>query len=270
VNAMEIRDLTVRYGRTTILSDISLSVPTGEWMAVIGPNGAGKTTLLRAIAGLVRFEGKVALDGVEVSDLRPKARARMIAIVPQRPVLPPSMSVLDYVLLGRTPYIRYFDTETKADIEVVRRSLERLGISVFADRSLGSLSGGEQQRVVLARAIAQEAPTLLLDEGTSALDVGSQQQVLELVESLRVREGFTVLSAMHDLTLAGQFGHSLALISAGQLVAVGAPADVLNEDTIAAHYGATVRVMNDADGIVVAPIRRSAGRPAGRAHEVQA
>jgi cobalamin transport system ATP-binding protein len=167
------------------------------------------------------------------------------------------MTVLDYALLGRTPHIRYFDTETKDDVRIVHRVLDRLEITAFADRPLGSLSGGEQQRVVLARALAQEAPTLLLDEGTSALDIGGQQQVLELVDSLRQTEELTVLSAMHDLTLAGEFADRLALIGNGVVAAYGSPAEVLREDLIEQHYNVTVRVTNDAGSILVSPIRAS-------------
>jgi iron complex transport system ATP-binding protein len=212
---------------------------------------------LRAIAGLTPFTGSILLGGEEVAQMHSRERARVVAIVPQRPVLPPAMTVFEYTLLGRTPYIRYFDVEQHHDIEVVGNALERLEISPFADRQLGSLSGGEQQRVVLARALAQEAPVLLLDEGTSALDIGSQQQVLELVESLRADHGFTVMSAMHDLTLAGQFADTLALIGGGRLVDTGSPEDVLRAETIATHYGATVRITRDEDGIVVAPVRRA-------------
>jgi len=260
VNAIEVRDVSVRILDATILQDISLDVPAGEWVGLIGPNGAGKTTLLRAIAGLAPYQGTIRLDENDVARLSPKQRARMVAIVPQRPVLPPPMTVFEYVLLGRTPYIRYFDTEQRHDIDVVGRALDRLDVSAFADRVLDSLSGGEQQRVVLARALAQEAPILLLDEGTSALDIGSQQQVLELVETLRLTDGFTVVSAMHDLTLAGQFAHSLALISHGRLIAEGEPADVLTEETILTHYGAAVRITHDDYGIIVAPVRAAGAR----------
>ena len=260
MSTIEIRDVSVRIMHAEILSEVSLTVRSGEWVALIGPNGAGKTTLLRAIAGLTPFDGAITIDGHDVTRLPSKVRARTIAIVPQRPVLPPPMTVFDYVLLGRTPYIRYFDTEQANDLSVARRALERLDIASFAERPLASLSGGEQQRVVLARALAQEAPILLLDEGTSALDIGSQQQVLELVESLRLTDEFTVVSAMHDLTLAGQFAHALALLSHGRLIATGDPADVLTEDTIRAHYGAEVRVRHDDDGIVVSPIRAALAR----------
>ena len=261
MNAIEIRDVSVRIMHATILSDISLDIPAGDWVALIGPNGAGKTTLLRAIAGLAPFEGTIHVDGQDVPHMSARERARKVAIVPQRPVLPPPMTVFEYVLLGRTPYIRYFDTEQRHDIDVVGDALNRLDISAFGDRVLASLSGGEQQRVVLARALAQEAPILLLDEGTSALDIGSQQTVLELVEELRSAGDLTVVSAMHDLTLAGQFAHSLALISRGRLVAEGEPADVLTEGTVLEHYGAAVRITHDADGIVVAPVRVAHRRP---------
>ncbi|HJT37215.1 MAG TPA: ABC transporter ATP-binding protein [Actinomycetota bacterium] len=255
MSAIEIRDVSVRIMHAEIVTGVSLDVSSGEWLALIGPNGAGKTTLLRTIAGLSPFRGEVLLDGRDVSRMSAKQRARTVALVPQRPVLPPPMTVFEYVLLGRTPYIRYFDTEQASDLLVARTALDRLDIREFADRPLGSLSGGEQQRVVLARAIAQQAPILLLDEGTSALDIGSQQQVLELVEELRLTDGFTVVSAMHDLTLAGQFAHTLALMSGGRLITTGDAARVLNVELIREHYGAEVRVTQDGDDIVVSPVR---------------
>jgi len=256
VNALDVRHVSVGIARTPILHDVSFAAPRGEWLALIGPNGAGKTTLLRAIAGLVPVEeGTILLDGVPTAEMNVRSRARAVAIVPQRPVLPPAMTVFDYVLLGRTPYIRYFDVETSTDIAAAGNALNRLDIADFAERPLGSLSGGEQQRVVLARAIAQSAPVLMLDEGTSALDIGGQQQVLELVEALRVSEGLTVISAMHDLTLAGQFAHMLTLLSHGRVITQGVPHDVLREDLIRETYGAEVRIRHEEDGIVVSPVR---------------
>ncbi len=264
MSGIEIRSVSVRIMHAEILRDVSLRVASGEWLALIGPNGAGKTTLLRAIAGLTPFEGSILLDGADVARMPARQRARTVAIVPQRPVLPPAMTVFEYVLLGRTPYIRYFDTEQASDLAVARSALDRLAIAEFADRPLDSMSGGEQQRVVLARALAQEAPILLLDEGTSALDIGSQQQVLELVEELRLTDGFTVVSAMHDLTLAGQFAHALALISRGRVVTTGEPSGVLTVDAIREHYGAEVRITSVDDGIVVSPVRGAASRRVAR------
>jgi iron complex transport system ATP-binding protein len=166
------------------------------------------------------------------------------------------MSVADYALMGRTPYISYLGTESHTDIEVVHDVLSRLELVDLADRSLGSLSGGELQRAVLARALSQEAPILLLDEPTSALDVGHMQQVLELVDTLRRERELTVVSAMHDLTLAGQFAESLVLLDEGRTVASGSAREVLTEAIITKHYGASVKVVVDSEGgVVVVPTR---------------
>ena len=260
MSSIEVRSLSVSLGGRDILNDVTISVSSGGWLGVIGPNGAGKTTLLRAIAGLVPASGEVFLDDVPAASMRPRDRARRIAIVAQRPVLPGAMTVADYVLLGRTPHIAYLDVETRSDLDIAATALERLDIGSFADRPLGTLSGGEQQRVVLARALAQAAPALLLDEGTNALDVGSQQEVLELVSELRESDGITVVSAMHDLTLASQYAESVALLGGGRIVAAGTPENVIREDLIASHYGADVRVARTEDGLVVFPVRRRAAR----------
>jgi cobalamin transport system ATP-binding protein len=260
VSAIDVRSLSVALAGRQILHDVSLGVPSGGWLGLIGPNGAGKTTLLRAVAGLVPASGEVTFDGAPAREMRARDRAKLVAIVAQRPVLPDAMIVSDYVLLGRTPHIAYLDTETRSDLEIAAAALERLDVAEFAGRPLGTLSGGEQQRVVLARALAQATPTLLLDEGTNALDVGSQQQVLELVAELRETDGITVISAMHDLTLASQYADSVALLGAGRVVAAGPPGDVIRPDLIAAHYGADVHVEETSDGIVVYPVRRRLAR----------
>jgi iron complex transport system ATP-binding protein len=255
VSTIETRDLRVTLGGRAILDGVSLSVGAGEWLGIIGPNGAGKTTLLRAIAGLVPSSGSVSLGGDDAAGLRPRDRARRVAIVSQRPLLPDAMTVSEYVLLGRSPYVSYFGSEARDDIEAVAAALDRLGIGAFAERPLGTLSGGEQQRAVLARALAQAAPTLLLDEGTSALDVGAQQQVLEIVSELREEQELTVLSAMHDLTLAGQFTDRVALLSSGAIAAAGRPDAVITEELVREHYGADVRVTRGPDGLVISPVR---------------
>jgi iron complex transport system ATP-binding protein len=264
VSSVEVRSLSVTLAGREVLRDVSMAVPSGGWLGVIGPNGAGKTTLLRAIAGLVPASGGVFVDDVDASTLRPRERAQRVAIVAQRPLLPPAMTVADYVLLGRTPHIGYLDTETRSDVDAAARALERLDAGGFADRTLGTLSGGEQQRVVLARALAQAAPILLLDEGTNALDVGSQQQVLELVSALRDQDGLTVVSAMHDLTLAAQYADTVTLLGGGRVIEAGMPEAVIREELIAAHYGADVRVSRTDDGIVVFPVRRRGARVGGR------
>ena len=257
MTVIELRDVTVGYEDAPVLQGIDLDVAAGEWVALIGPNGAGKSTLLKACVGMVRPAGSLRVDGDQPERLRPRELARRIAFVPQQPTIPGGISVTDYVLLGRTPYIGHFGVESPHDLAVVAGVLERLDLAALAGRRMDQLSGGELQRTVLARALAQEAPLLLLDEPTSALDVGHQQQVLELVEELRHERGLTVLSAMHDLTLAGQFADRLLLLAGGRIAAAGPARAVLTEDTIRRHYDATVRVLVDEDGaVVVIPTRR--------------
>ena len=256
MTALTLRDLSVELGGSPILDDITGSVDHGEWVTVIGPNGAGKSTLLRAVAGLVPRKGAVEIGGEDGASLGRRDLARRVALVPQIPELPPSMTVAEYVLLGRTPHQGYLAREGAHDLEIADAALLRLDLVDFASRRLGTLSGGERQRAVLARALAQQAPILLLDEPTNALDVGRGQQALELVDALRREAGLTVLAAMHDLTLAGQYADRLLLLDGGRIVAAGAVPDVLTDELISRHYGAFVRVLRDDDGrVVVVPVR---------------
>ncbi len=166
--------------------------------------------------------------------------------------------MLDYTLLGRTPHLGYFATESDHDRRYCAELLERLGLTAMAGRTLATLSGGELQRIVLARALAQEAPVLLLDEPTSALDLGRRVDTLELVDELRLQLGLTVVSAMHDLTLAGQFADRLMLLSGGAVVAAGPPSEVLDEGLLSRHFGGRVRVFTtDGGDLVVVPQRTS-------------
>ena len=254
---LEACELSVTLGRAQVVRDISATIERGEWVALIGPNGAGKTTILRALAGLVSFAGQVLLEGRSVAESSRREIARQIALVPQHPQTPPELTVAEYVLLGRTPHIGYLATEARSDRLAAERAIARLALRSFAERPLGSLSGGELQRAVLARALAQEAPILLLDEPTSALDLGRQQQALELVDSLRRDDELTVVSAMHDLSLAGQYADRLLLLDRGQVVAEGSASEVLSEASIASYYGAHVRVLHENGSVFVLPQRES-------------
>jgi iron complex transport system ATP-binding protein len=252
VTALSLERLTVELGGRNVVDGVSFAVERGEWVTVIGPNGAGKSTLLRCVAGLIGHHGQIALDGDALRRLGRREVARRVAIVPQSPLMPAAMSVREYVLLGRTPYVSYAGREGRRDRAATEEAIARLDLADLAARPLGTLSGGERQRAVLARALAQEAPLLLLDEPTSALDAGRQQEALELIDALRLDAGLTVLAAMHDLTLAGQYASRLLLLSGGRIVARGAPVEVLTEPLIAEHYGARVRIV---DGAVI-PVRR--------------
>lgn len=241
----------VAFNGDFALGPVTIEVGDGEWVGLIGPNGAGKSTMLKAAADLIGYDGVVTLaNGRRTPGLD-------IAWMPQRPQLPEGMGVADYVMLGRTPHVGYLGSEGRADFESVSLALEKLGLQSFAYRSLGTLSGGESQRAVLARALAQEAPVLLLDEPTSSLDIGHAIEVLEVIDDLRRAEGLTVVTAVHDLTLAGRFADRLVLLAEGMIQADGDPNEVLTEDNLTAHYGAGIRVVEDNDGPTVIPTRRS-------------
>ena len=248
--------VSVSYDGVRVVHELSIDVPAGEWLALIGPNGAGKTTVLRAIARLAHFEGVISIDDQNVLSIGARDVARRVALLLQEPQMPDSMSVSQYVLLGRSPHLGYLGKEGARDRRIVADVLARLALDEFAARPLGHLSGGERQRAAIARALAQQAPVLLIDEPTTSLDVGRQQAVLELIDELRKEQGLTVIAAMHELTLAGQYADRLALMAAGRIVAVGPAAEILTEPVISEHYRANVRVvaMNGAGNAVV-PVR---------------
>lgn len=254
--ALDIRDVTVRYGDLTAVGPVSLAVPSGAWHCIIGPNGAGKSSLLRAAAGLVEFSGTVEVKGVDVAQARVRERARLAALVPQHPVMPADMALADYVMLGRTAHIPAFRSETPSDRAAVSEALERMDLVELAGRRLSQLSGGERQRAILARALAQQSPVLLLDEPTTSLDIGHAQSMLEVIDSLRRDQALTVLSTMHDLTLAAAFSDELIALDHGAIIARGVPSGVLTEKMVTDCYEATVRVIATSPGrVAVIPVR---------------
>jgi len=254
--SLRVERLRVAYDGRTVLDGVNMRVRSGEWVGVIGPNGAGKTTLLRAIAGLVPATGTVTVDGRDLTGAPRRERARLIALVPQRPLIPPGMRVVDYVLLGRTPHAGPLLGFSRDDLAAVEHTLTSLDLLGLADRELTTLSGGELRRVVIARALAQDTPVLLLDEPTASLDIGRRQEVMELVDRLRRERQVAVVGALHDLTLAGQFTDRLLLLAGGRVVDEGHAGRVLTPEAILRHYGASVRILDDGSGgIVVIPVR---------------
>ncbi|MCI0424456.1 MAG: ABC transporter ATP-binding protein [Actinobacteria bacterium] len=243
-------DVAVAYSGVAVLGPVDLLVGDGEWVGLIGPNGAGKSTLLRTAVGLAPNTGTVtARNG------RPRPGPD-VAWLPQRPSLPEGMGVADYVMLGRSPHIGYLGRESRHDREAVKSALTALGLEQLARRPLGTLSGGEVQRVVLARALAQQAPVLLLDEPTAGLDLGHAIEVMEVIDRLRVENRLTVVTAIHDMTLAGRFCPRLVLLGGGLVRADGTPSQVLTETTLRSHYGERVKVIHDGLGPTVVPDRR--------------
>jgi iron complex transport system ATP-binding protein len=251
-----VEHVSLTLDEAPILRDVSFSVDAGRWLGLIGPNGAGKTSLLRCLAHQVRHQGVVRIGEHDVRALSRRDLARQVAYVPQRPVFPPDVSVIDYVLLGRTPYLGYLASPRAADRRMCTGLLDELRLGGMSDRRLSGLSGGELQRLVLARALAQQAPVLLLDEPTSALDLGRRLDAMELVDHVRRERDLTVVSAVHDLTLAGQFSDTLALMAAGGIVALGPPREMLHVSRLAPIFGAGVEVI-DAGGELIVVSRRS-------------
>jgi len=255
MSEIKLARVSVSLGGRRVVQDVDVAIEAGEWVALIGPNGAGKTTVLRAIAGLLPFEGSISLHGRETSSMQRRELSRLVALVPQEPSTPSWLTVGEYVLLGRTPHLGALAREGRRDRLAASRALERLDLLAYADRLLGTLSGGEKQRAVVARALAQEASIVILDEPTAALDIGHQQQALELLEDLRGKSELTLVAAMHDLTLAAQYVDRMVMIRDGRIVADGSPAHVLTEERIAEHYDATIRVVDVGGGVAVVPAR---------------
>ena len=259
-SALKLVDVSINYGKRPVVHNVSVQVGAAEWLAVIGPNGAGKSTVLKAVAGIATFDGSITVG--DTTHRSRTAAARQVGYVAQDPILPPGMTVAEYVLLGRTAHLGWMGAESAADRRVVGQVLDRLALTTMAARSVTELSGGEAQRATLARALVQEATILVLDEPTSALDLAHQISVLELVDELRLERGLAVVSAMHDLTIASRYADRLALLADGRVIADGSPADVLTEETLSRHYGTPVSIVEGPDGgIVVLPLRTGGGHP---------
>ncbi|WP_114905550.1 ABC transporter ATP-binding protein [Ornithinimicrobium murale] len=245
------RDVQVAFGGVQVLAGVDLDLHRGEWLGLIGPNGSGKSTFLRSLVGLVPSTGQVHLGDGSVPG------PRDVSLMPQSPELPPGMTVVEYVLLGRTAHLGWLERESPADRRIAVDALHRLGMGGFADRTLRGLSGGETQRVVIARALTQQAPVLLLDEPTSALDPGHQVEVLELVDDLRHRDGLTVVAAMHDLGIASRYADRLLLLERGAPVALGTPHEVLQDSLLSQVYGWPLHVHHLDGHLVVVPAPRA-------------
>lgn len=239
--AYELIGVTHRIGRALLLDDVSLRVPRGAVLALVGPNGAGKSTLLGVLAGdVVPEAGEVLLDGVPLRRIRARERARRRSLLLQSNRVAFPFTVAQVVEMGCAPWIG----ADRDDDALIAAAMERADVVHLADRAFGSLSGGEQARVSFARVLVQDAPVVLLDEPTAALDLRHQEELLSSARALSA-EGRTVVAVLHDLSLAAAYADVLAMISGGRIVAEGAPAEVLTEERIAEVYGAAVAVVDD-------------------------
>ncbi len=242
---LAIDSLTVSYGEKIALQAASLTVDPGEIMALIGPNGAGKTTMVRAVSGLLPpASGRISVNGRDLTRLSPGQRAKILAVVPQARQLGGAFTVEQAVMMGRTAHMGWLGRECREDGRAVQQALAQTHLTDFAQRQIAQLSGGEQQRVLLARALAQATPVLLLDEPTNHLDLQHQTSLLGLVKRLTLENQLTVMMALHDLNLVSFVADRVALIVGGKLECVGAPPDVLTAENISAAYQTPVEVVS--------------------------
>jgi iron complex transport system ATP-binding protein len=239
---LNITNLSVRYGERQALREVTLDLPAGSFVAVLGPNGAGKSTLVRALTRLVPpASGEITCAGRPLRDWGTAELARTIAVAPQDVWAPFEYSVLEMVLMGRSPHLSGMGLESEADVAFARKALARLELSDVESRPIQTLSGGERQRVLLARVLAQDAPIVILDEPTAHLDIAHQQRTLQLMSDLH-REGRTVVVVLHDLNLASLYCPRLVLLADGAVCGDGTPDEVLTQDRLSEVYGAMVVV----------------------------
>jgi len=246
---LEIKSLSISYGTRPVLHNISFELAVGTILAVIGPNGAGKTTLVRAITGFVLVQsGQILVQGRDINRLSAPERARQIAVVPQARQLPPAFTAWETVLLGRTPHLNWLGQTSPRDEEIVRQVMQRTATIDLAERPVGELSGGEQQRLLLARALAQAAPILLMDEPTSHLDLQFQFSLLEEVRSLARHDRLAVLVVLHDLNLVARYADRVALLVEGRLRALGSTGEVLTNELLSEAYHIPLEVLHAGKG----------------------
>ena len=246
--AIETRDLSFAYKERAVLHAISLSVAGGQMVGVLGPNGSGKTTLLKILSAVLRGEGEVKLKGKNIESYGRRELSRLFAVVQQEARVNFPYTAAEIVLMGRASYHSPFALEGKKDFEVARASMDLTDSLSLSNRYLHELSGGEKQRVMIARALAQEPEILLLDEPSAFLDLKHQVQVFELLRRLNRERGLTVVAALHDLNLAALFFPRLVMLREGKIYRDGSPTEVLTEKTIDEVYGIRVRVEQDPSG----------------------
>ena len=242
--SIEVKNLSFSYGDRPVLHDISFSVGNGEFLSILGPNGVGKSTLFRCVLGLLSgYTGSVSVDGTDARTFSIREAAKHIAYIPQSSHSIFNYSVFDIVLMGRTSGLSTFRSPGKKDKELCQWAMEKVGITRLQDRCFHRLSGGEQQLVLIARALVQKAPVLMLDEPTANLDFGNQLLVLEQARSL-AREGYTVIQTTHHPEQSYMYSDRILAIQKGRVLTEGKPKEVLTEQTIRALYGVDVEIVS--------------------------
>lgn len=240
---IELEGIDYAYGKSRVLSRIDFTVSTGDFFVIIGPNGSGKTTLMKVISGLLKpARGRVKIQSRPLSRFSKKSLARTVAYVPQMLQAEFPFTVMEVVLMGRSPHLGLLGIEHRRDVEAARAAIGFTGVSHLAGRKLNELSGGESQRVFIARAICQEPDIMLLDEPTASLDLAHQIRVMDLMEKLRRERHITVVMVSHDLNLASMYGNRILLLKEGRMVELGSPEQVITFETLESAYGCKLLV----------------------------
>lgn len=246
MSVIQADNLTLSYGKKPIFANLELRIPKGQITVFIGSNGCGKSTLLRSLARLLKpQEGMVVLDGNEIAKLSGKEIARRLAILPQGPLAPEGLTVHQLVKQGRYPYQSFLQQWSREDERMVRRALEVTGMSDLAERAIDSLSGGQRQRAWIAMTLAQNTPTILLDEPTTFLDMKHQIEILDLLFDLNETEHRTIAMVLHDINLACRYAHHLIAVKEGTIRAQGAPAEIVNEQLLRDVFEMECQVARD-------------------------
>jgi iron complex transport system ATP-binding protein len=239
---LSLSNVSVSYGQRRVLDGVTLEVASGQVVALVGPNGAGKSTLIRAVSGVVPMQsGEAHVNGEALLTL--STMERLVSVVPQAHSLPAAFTVEEVVLMGRTAHLGWLGRAGESDRQLVRHALEQTQLLALSERYVGELSGGEQQRVLLARALAQDTPVMLLDEPTTHLDLHHRENLIRMIRDLALNKNLAILMVLHDLNLAGLYAQRVALLVGGRLEATGMAAEVLTEARLSQVYDMHVRVI---------------------------
>ena len=240
---IELKDVSLGYDHRAVLDNINLKAVPGKVLGLIGPNGSGKSTLIKGMTRVINlFSGHIFIDGQDIRSIKREELARLIATVPQGPVIPEAFTAFEVVLMGRTPHLGLLRYEGRGDMAIAWQAMEATQTKALAERRVGELSGGERQRLIIARALTQQPKVILLDEPTAHLDINHQIEILNMVKSLCLEQGLTIIAALHDLNLAAQYCDWLVMLNGGQIYTEGTPQDVLTSRNIKKVYGAEVCV----------------------------
>jgi iron complex transport system ATP-binding protein len=230
---LEIQNITLDYGQYPVIKDLSFQLLPRELLGLVGPNGCGKTSIIKSLSRVLPVRsGRILLDGKELTGISRNELARLIGVVPQNPYLPETFTVFEVVILGRNPYLGLLSGESSNDMAIVWQAMERTGITHLAKRRIGELSGGEKQRVTIARVLAQEPQVILLDEPTANLDISHQLDILDLITSLCYEKTIAGLIAIHDLNIAAQYCTRIMMLKNGRIHAEGTPSAVVTAENI--------------------------------------